>query len=153
MDQTLFTVLFLFTTAWVGPFWMLMLIAPDHERTHKWMQPPWFFVGPLVVWFIVILSDPKGLMELVTNSSSDGMLDGLVTLLGTPEGTLSAWAHMVAGDILVTRWIWKRTLEHDTDLWIARLCIFLGVMLMPLGLALSLFLVKEKNQSALGTGV
>jgi hypothetical protein len=52
---------------------------------------------------------------------------------------------MVAGDIFVTRWIWKKCLETNSPIWIVRLSIFFGVMLMPVGLgifAISNFLKK-----------
>ena len=30
--------LFMFSTIWVGPFWMLMLIEPFSERTESWVK-------------------------------------------------------------------------------------------------------------------
>jgi hypothetical protein len=43
---------------------------------------------------------------------------------------------MVAGDIFVTRWIWRKSLEIKSNIWVTRLSIFFGVMLMPIGLGI-----------------
>ena len=40
------------------------------------------------------------------------------------------------GDIFVTRWIWKRSIEIKANKWVTRISVFFGVMLMPLGLAI-----------------
>ncbi|DAC63338.1 MAG TPA: DUF4281 domain-containing protein, partial [Candidatus Thalassarchaeaceae archaeon] len=55
----------------------------------------------------------------------------------------AAWAHMVAGDIFVTRWIWKRCIESECEKWKSIISIFFGVMLMPIGLGLTLILVRK----------
>ena len=56
--------------------------------------------------------------------------------MGTKAGISAIWAHMVAGDIFVTRWIWKRSIEIKANKWVTRISVFFGVMLMPLGLAI-----------------
>jgi hypothetical protein len=53
---------------------------------------------------------------------------------------------MVAGDIFVTHWMWKRCLEHNSPRWVSATTVFFGVMLMPVGIALHMFLVR--NQAA-----
>ena len=55
---------FFLSTMWVGPFWLAMLIYPEHERTKKILRGPWFFIGPIAIWWFVIASDPEGLIEL-----------------------------------------------------------------------------------------
>ena len=60
-------------------------------------------------------------------------------------GAAAAWAHFVAGDIVVTRWMWKRCLERDCERWITTVSVFFGVMLMPVGVALHLALVRENT--------
>jgi hypothetical protein len=43
---------------------------------------------------------------------------------------------MVAGDIIATRWIWKKSIEIKANKWVTRLSVFFGVMLMPVGIAI-----------------
>jgi len=53
------------------------------------------------------------------------------------------WAHMVAGDIFATRWIWKSGINNDDNVWLIRVSVFWGVMLMPLGILTYLIFRKR----------
>ena len=144
---------FFFSTMWVGPFWFAMLVFPEHEMTKKVLKGPWFFLGPLVVWWLVTFANPQGMIHLAKDAANpDGILDGLATIMGSKPGASAAWAHMVAGDIFVTRWIWQRCLAHNSPRWIAATSVFFGVMLMPVGLAMCALLVRgdepEENTAA-----
>lgn len=136
---------FFLSTMWVGPFWFGMLVFPEHELTKKAMQGPLFFIGPILIWWVVTISDPQGLIDLAKDSSNpDGILEGLATILGSKPGAAAAWAHMVAGDIFVTRWMWKRCGEEHTSRGVSAAIVFFGIMLMPLGVALYLAFVRGK---------
>ena len=142
----LYDISFFLSTMWVGPFWLAMLVYPDDEKTKQILKGPWFFLGPILIWWAVTLSAPGGLIDLAEGFSDPlNILDSLVVILGTPAGASAAWAHMVAGDIFITRWMWKRCLERGTERWISGVSVFFGVMLMPVGLALHLALVREES--------
>lgn len=114
-----------------------MLINPETDKTKKLLKGPWFFLGPIVFWFILMIYNPQGLIDLVSGSSnSDGFLEGLAIGMGTKAGVSAIWAHMVAGDIIATRWIWKKSIEIKANKWVTRLSVFFGVMLMPVGIAI-----------------
>ena len=51
----LYDVSFLLSTLWVGPFWFAMLLNPEAAKTHKLMKGPWFFAGPIAVWFLIFI--------------------------------------------------------------------------------------------------
>ena len=137
---------FFLSTVGVGPFWIAMLLYPNHEMTHKLMQGPWFFFGPIAIWYILSLSDISGLVNLISDTlDPSNALQGLADLLGTKPGASAAWAHMVAGDIFVTHWMWKRCMEHNSERWITATTVFFGVMLMPVGIALHIALVRSNN--------
>ena len=134
---------FFLSTMWVGPFWFAMLVFPDHELTKKIMHGPLFFLGPVLIWWAATIAAPQGLVDLSKDFlNPTGILDGLATIMGTKAGASAAWAHMVAGDIFVTRWMWKRCEEQDSPRWISATCVFFGVMLMPVGIALHMLLVR-----------
>ena len=84
--------LFMFSTIWVGPFWMLMLIEPFSERTESWVKGNLLFVGPLGVWLLATVLNPNGLLDLFTGNPTE-FFDTMVSLLGTETGTVLAWAH------------------------------------------------------------
>ncbi len=136
---------FLLSTMWIGPFWFAMMAYPEHEMTKRAMRGPWFFLGPIAIWFIVTLSDPEGLLELVGDFADPlNSMDGLAALLGTRAGAAAAWSHMVAGDILVTRWMWKRCLASKCERWVTVASVFFGVMLMPVGVAIHVALLRGR---------
>ena len=134
---------FFLSTMWVGPFWFAMLVYPEHELTKKVMNGPWYFLGPIVIWWAITIASPQGLIDLSKDfANPGGILDGLAAIMGSKAGASAAWAHMVAGDIFVTRWIWKRCMKARAEKWITVTSVFFGVMLMPIGLALNLILVR-----------
>tara|TARA_B100001287_G_scaffold94964_1_gene79810 strand:- start:985 stop:1422 length:438 start_codon:yes stop_codon:yes gene_type:complete len=143
----IYDISFILSTFWVGPFWFAMLINPNKEKTKTLMNKPWFFLGPLAIWYILMIINPQGLIDFATSTSNpNGFLEGLAAGLATKAGVSATWAHMVAGDIFVTRWIWKDSIEKNTNKWISRISIFFGVMLMPIGLALHMGLRNVKNK-------
>ena len=140
----IYDVSFFLSTMWVGPFWFAMLVYPEHDITERAVRGPWFFLGPILIWFVVTASDPEGLVELASDSMDpSNAMSGLATLLGTRAGAAAAWAHMVAGDIFVTRWMWKRCIDRGAERWITAATVFFGVMLMPVGVALHVALVRD----------
>ena len=140
----IYDVSFFLSTMWVGPFWFAMLVYPEHDITERAMRGPGFFLGPILIWFVVTASDPEGLVELASDSMDpSNAMSGLATLLGTRAGAAAAWAHMVAGDIFVTRWMWKRCIDRGAERWITAATVFFGVMLMPVGVALHVALVRD----------
>ena len=142
----LYDLSFFLSTMWVGPFWLAMLVYPEHERTKEILRGPWFFIGPIAIWWVVIASDPEGLIELSEGFTDPlNIVDSLVGILGTRAGASAAWAHMVAGDIFITRWMWKRCIERESERWISAISVFFGVMLMPVGVAIHLALVREDS--------
>ena len=134
--------LFMLATMWIGPFWMLMLILPEDERTERWMKGPWFVIGPLVAYLLTVVLNPQGMIELFTGNPME-IADTLVVLLGTEEGTVLAWTHMVAGDIIATRWMWKKAIKNQIPMMQTRAIVAMGVMLMPVGLLLHVILNRE----------
>ncbi len=142
----LFDVSFFLSTMWVGPFWIAMLVYPEHEKTKSVMSGSWFFLGPIVIWWALMASDPRALVDFAMDSLDPrDVLDGLAELLGTRVGASAAWAHFVAGDIVVTRWMWKRCLERGAERWVSAVSVFFGVMLMPVGVAMHLALVRDNT--------
>ena len=135
----IYEISFIISTFWIGPFWFAMLLNPNKEKTKKLMSRPWFFLGPLVFWYILMIINPQGLIDFATSTSNpNGFIEGLATGLATKAGVSATWAHMITGDIFVTRWLWKDCLEKNTNIWLTRISIFFGVMLMPVGLVLQL---------------
>ena len=142
MVETMLLVAFLTATVWIGPFWMLMLLQPFEERTKQWMEGPWFVLGPLVAYLIVLSMNLGALSDMIGDGTLSGVVSGLADVLGTDDGAVLAWTHFVIGDIIVTRWIWKRSVEMEMNKTVAQVAILFGVMLMPVGLAIHFISVQ-----------
>ena len=145
MVETMLLVAFLTASLWVGPFWMLMLLQPYAERTKKWMNGPWFVLGPLIAYLVVLAMNMGALNDMMADRTLQGIVSGLANVLGTEEGAVLAWTHFVIGDIIVTRWIWKRSVETEINKTLVQVAIMFGVMLMPVGLAIH-FLTMQMNK-------
>lgn len=141
----LYTVLFVLTTFWVGPFWFAMLLQPYADKTARIMNKQWFFLGPIVIWFAVMLFNPNGLIDFVNSGShAEGFIVGMGAGLSSKAGVTAMWSHMVAGDIFATRWIWRDSIERQNNIWLIRASVFFGVMLMPVGILIHLIFRKSK---------
>ena len=119
-----------------------MLLEPGSDRANKWVEGNMLFIGPLVTYFVTIFVNPTGMIELFTGNPAE-IMDTMVELLGTESGTVLAWAHFVAGDIIATRWMWRKSIENGLGINQIRLITFFGVMLMPLGLLLHILLNRK----------
>ena len=119
-----------------------MMVEPKSERTSKWVEGNLIFLGPLIAYFVTILVDPDGMIDLFTGNPAE-IMDTMVVLLGTESGTVLAWAHFVAGDIIATRWMWRKAVENEIGLNQTRVIVFFGVMLMPVGLLLHMALNRD----------
>lgn len=139
---------FIASTFWVGPFWFAMLLNPKAEKTKKLLDNSLFFLGPIIIWLITMLLSPSNLAEFTNSfSSEDGFLIGLANTLNTKVGITATWAHMVAGDIFATRWIWQKCLQYKINPFARTLAIFFGVMLMPIGILIYLIFSPKKKQN------
>ena len=139
----LYDVSFFLSTMWVGPFWFGMLVFPEHKLTQKAMEGPWFFLGPILIWWAATLAEPQGLIDFAKDSTNPaGVLEGLAAIMGTKPGAAAAWAHMVAGDIFVTRWMWMRCGQEKISRSVTAAIVLFGVMLMPVGVAIYLAFVR-----------
>ena len=88
----IYDISFIISTLWVGPFWMAMLLNPKKEKTKKLLAGPWFFTGPIILWFIIMCYNPQGLIDLFSGSSNSvGFIEGLAA--GPGDGRRCGTAH------------------------------------------------------------
>ena len=87
--------LFLGATAWVGPFWIMMLAFPEHPLTVRMLRPPWFMLGPLVIYTGVGLTQASLMAEVLADLVRlNRVHEGFATIMGSVEGgAVMTWAH------------------------------------------------------------
>ena len=126
-----------------------MLVNPNKNKTKELMSKPLFFMGPIITWFLLMLLNPQGLIDFFNmGSHPEGFIIGMSKGLATKIGATATWAHMVAGDIFATRWVWADGIRRNNNLSLLRVSIFFCVILMPLGIVLHLIFRNNINKSS-----
>jgi hypothetical protein len=114
------------------PFWLAMIFAPRARFTRSLLdRTPALFVA-LGVGYDVLLG--SGIVR------SGRMIDfrepdAVRAALSVPDTFLAGWAHYIAFDLFVGRWIWQDALHEGRT---ARLALLLTWLAGPAGLSLHL---------------
>ncbi|MCB9123885.1 MAG: DUF4281 domain-containing protein [Caldilineaceae bacterium] len=83
--------------------------------------PCWWFPN----WLPALLPDAAGQSEPAA----------IAALLGTPEGATVAWAHFLAFDLFVGRWVYLDGRCVGLSAWVVSPILFFVLMIRPGGLA------------------
>lgn len=111
------------------PFWFLMIFLPFWKWTARIMRSPWVAMVPAVVYVVLVVPNAGPIFAAVSSPS----LEGITELLGTPLGATVAWAHFLAFDLLVGRWIYLDSRTRGIPWWAVSPCLFFTLMLGPVG--------------------
>jgi hypothetical protein len=130
----------------VMPFWALMIFLPHWRWTRRILRSPLVILPPALLYGALVL--PR-LAEVFLAVSSP-TLAGIATLLSTPAGATIAWAHFLAFDLFVGRWIYLDGRERGISALLMAPVLFLTLMLGPLGFLLYLVLREVTTQSSGG---
>ena len=114
-----------------APVWLAMILAP-RSRLTRWL------VGRTGVLFVGLGLGYDALMA--AGVAQGARLDfrdpeAVRRALGEPDVFLAGWAHYIAFDLFVGRWIWQDAIARGRS---ARLALLLTWMAGPAGLSLHL---------------
>ena len=126
MIERLFSLTFLCAV----PFWALMIFAPNWRTTARIMASPYVVVPPALIYAAVVAAHFPAVWAAV----SSPQLGPLAEFLGTPEGTTIAWAHFIAWDLFIGRWIYRRSRELDVHPVLMAPILLLTILMSPIGL-------------------
>ena len=113
----------------VMPFWLLMIALPHWRWTSRLMRSPLVSAAPALLYLALALPRIGELMVAVARPT----LPGIAAVLGTPAGATLAWAHFLAFDLFVGRWIYLDSHERGLSAWIMAPLLFFTLMLGPIG--------------------
>jgi hypothetical protein len=119
-----------------APFWALMIFVPGWSWTKRIAGSPLIVLVPLVPYFAAVATIlPSFAAEMARPD-----LAGVLAVLSTPEGTATVWAHLIAFDLFIGRWMYldSRALRIH-GLFMAPVLI-LTIVLSPFGLTLYLII-------------
>jgi hypothetical protein len=126
--------LFSLTFVVAAPFWALMIVLPRWSWTERIIRSPLIVVPVLLIYAVLVMGSLPDLLPVVI----DPTLAGVRELLGSANGAAAGWAHMIAFDLFVGRWLWldsrDRKIGHPVMVPILLLTILFG----PLGLGVYL---------------
>src|SRR6185436_8347075 len=88
--------LFAASSLLVLPFWLLMILAPRWRWTERLLRSPFVVAGPVALYAALVVAD----------------------LLGTARGATIAWAHFLALDLFVGRWLYLDARARGLSSWV-----------------------------------
>jgi apolipoprotein N-acyltransferase len=131
----------------VMPFWALMIFLPHWRWTRRILRSPLVILPPALLYASLVLPRLAEVFPVVSSPT----LAGISSLLGTPDGATIAWAHFLAFDLFVGRWIYLDGYEGGISALLLAPVLFLTLMLGPLGFLLFLVLRVTTAQSSSGS--
>ena len=120
------------------PLWLAMMFAPEHRITKRAARSSTIFGFAAVNYLLALL------LSFRSGTSNEGgmpdftSLDGISSALGTREGALGAWSHMLALDLFTGAWIYRQCQRLKAPAWIRIPALFFTLMTGPFGLLLFL---------------
>ncbi|MEO7909965.1 MAG: ABA4-like family protein [Roseiflexaceae bacterium] len=132
----------------VMPFWLLIIVLPHWRWTSWLMRSPLVCVAPALLYLALALPRIGELLAAVARPT----LPSIMVVLGTPAGAMLAWAHFLAFDLFVGRWIYLDSRERGISAWIIAPLLFFTLMLGPIGflgyLAVRVFANARQSRAA-----
>ncbi len=114
----------------VLPFWALMVFLPTWALTRRIMVSPWVVAPAAVIYLVTLLPAATLVVPEIVNP----VQARIAALLGTPTGVTLAWAHFVAFDLFVGRWIYCDSRSRLYSPWWVSPTLVLTLLLGPVGL-------------------
>jgi hypothetical protein len=144
MTDTLFQLTFYLA----APFWALMILAPRWSVTPRVLASPWVTLLPLAVYLVVALPHFGELWRVVSQPD----LPSLRAFLGQPYGAAAIWAHLVAFDLFLGRWMYFEARSLAVPAVAVSLILLLTIFLSPLGLIAFLAVRSVVGRRSRGPG-
>ncbi|BDT96452.1 MULTISPECIES: ABA4-like family protein [Nocardia] len=144
MTELLFDVTFWFA----APFWALMILAPKWRRTGAVVASPLICLAPLIVYAALIVPE----FGTFAAALIDPELSGLRAVLGSSSGAAAAWAHFVAFDLFLGRWIFLDSRARGLPSLLISPLLVLTILFAPIGVLLYL-LIRLTTTPAPGRSV
>lgn len=127
-----FETIFSLSSLLVMPFWLLLIFLPRWRVTERLVAGPWLAVPAALLYAVLVL--PR-FLQIIT-AVSNPTLPGITSLLGDPAGATIAWAHFLAFDLFVARWVFLDGRSRHISSWFISPTLFLVLMLGPVGFLL-----------------
>jgi hypothetical protein len=112
------------------PFWSLIILVPGWAWTKRIIASPLIVLAPLAVYLIIVAP----ILGPLATEMVQPDLAGVQSLLSTPRGTATVWAHLIAFDLFIGRWIYLDSRERRIHPLLMAPLLVLTILLSPFGL-------------------
>lgn len=136
--------LFQLSNGLVMPFWLLMIVLPFWGWTKRIIRSPWIAAPAALLYAALVLPQLASLLAELANPQ----LAQIAAFLGTPAGATIGWAHLLAFDLFVGRWVYLDSRERNISAWLVSPILFVVLMFGPLGLLLYLVVRRFSTRQA-----
>jgi hypothetical protein len=112
------------------PFWALMIFAPTWRWTTRIIGSPLIVLPVLAVYVAAVAPILPEFAREMLNPDLAGVRD----LLASADGTATVWAHLIAFDLFIGRWMYLDSRERGIHPLIMAPILMLTILLSPFGL-------------------
>lgn len=132
--------LFTFGTAFVVPFYTVMILAPHASWTKKLVESsfPYVVLGVLYLYLLFLSWSPETLPSMFASKYWLPELPGITRMFSSTLTVASAWLHLLAVDLFAGRQIYLDGLQQSIE---TRHSLVLCLLFCPVGM-LSHFFTK-----------
>jgi hypothetical protein len=123
-------ILFQISNFIVLPFWTLMIFAPHWSWTKRIMASLWVVVPSAALH--LSLTVPQ-LGYIFTSLASRPTAAGVAALMSDPIAATISWAHFLAIDLFIGRWMYLDSRERNLSAWIVSPILGVAFMFSPIG--------------------
>lgn len=132
----------------VMPLWFGMIVMPRARWTAAALRSPVVLAPIALVYVALVVPDLATILPAVLRPE----LPEIAALLGTEAGATIAWAHFLAFDAFVGRWVWQDAQQRGISPWVSGPILFAVLMLGPLGLSVYLLVRALRPTAAAASG-
>lgn len=140
MTQTLFDLTFYLAV----PFWVLMIFVPGWSWTKRIIGTPLIILPPLVPYFVLLAPIFRDFAAAMLRPSLSRVND----VVSTVEGTAALWAHLVAFDLFIGRWMYFDSRDKGIHPLAMAPVMVLTILLSPIGVVVYLILRSVAGRSS-----
>lgn len=133
-SETVFSIV----NALVMPQWLLMIFAPHWKWTQK-LADSYLIPLLLAVVYAFYIITSLGSLDFMSFST----LAGIKTLFAEEQGILVGWIHYLCFDLVAGTWVYKDSLNRGLNRVLIGPCLFLCLMMGPIGFLLYWILRKS----------
>lgn len=112
------------------PFWALMILAPGWRWTRRIIGSPLIVLAPLAVYLVAVAPILPSFAAEMLNPDLAGVRD----IVGSDAGTAVVWAHLIAFDLFIGRWMYLDSRERGVHPLVMAPVLVLTILLSPFGL-------------------